>query len=73
MWVGWAWVGLRGVRLRVGVVDGVEEAGIAAEGAEEVDGGFVAVEDVHLPRRRRLAVADAEPDTSVALSRLGLS
>jgi hypothetical protein len=34
--------------LRVGVVDGVEEAGIAAEDAEEVDGGFVAVEDVRL-------------------------
>jgi len=34
--------------LRIGVGDGVEDAGIAAEGAEEVGGGFVAVEEVHL-------------------------
>ena len=45
--VGLAWVRL-GAVLRVGVGVGVEEAGIAAEGAEDVGGGFVAVEEVHL-------------------------
>ena len=33
--------------MRVGVGDGVEEARIAAEGAEDVGGGFVAAEEVH--------------------------
>ena len=42
-----AWVRLGGVWLRVGVGDGVEEARIAAEGAEDVGGGFVAAEEVH--------------------------
>ena len=43
-WVG-PGVGLGGVWLRVGVGDGVEDAGIAAEGAEDVGGGLVAAED----------------------------
>ena len=41
------WVLLGGVWLRVGAGVGVEEGGIAAEGAQDVGGGFVAVEDAH--------------------------
>jgi len=43
---GFAGVRLGGVWLRVGG-EGVEEAWIGAEGAEDVGGGFVAVEEVH--------------------------
>jgi len=33
--------------VRLGVGDGVEDAGIAAEGAQDLGGGFVAVQEVH--------------------------